>query len=140
LNNVQGLNHWLQARWVQLACLGGVLALGGLAWLLRGSLGQRGVALFGALCFLGLCFALSKAPLRVKPRTVVTGLVLQIGLALLVCGFANLSSLGIQIGGIGGLVPSRRDDLAKLSLLALAGGSLVTLINAAVAGVLLPVS
>ena len=55
------------------------------------------------------------------------------------CGFANLSSLGIQIGGIGGLVPSRRDDLAKLSLLALAGGSLVTLINAAVAGVLLPV-
>lgn len=64
--------------------MGSVLALGGLAWLLRGSLGPRGVAVFGALCFLGLCFALSKAPLRVKPRTVVTGLVLQIGLALLV--------------------------------------------------------
>ncbi len=53
------------------------------------------------------------------------------------CGFANLGSIGIQIGGIGGLVPSRRQDLARMSLLALAGGTMVTLLNAAIAGVLL---
>jgi CNT family concentrative nucleoside transporter len=53
------------------------------------------------------------------------------------CGFANLGSLGIQIGGIGGLVPARRQDMAQLAWLALAGGSLVTLFNAAVAGVLI---
>jgi CNT family concentrative nucleoside transporter len=54
-------------------------------------------------------------------------------------GFANFSSIGIQIGGIGGIAPDRRHDLAKLGSRALFGGFLVTLINAAVAGVLLPV-
>ena len=53
------------------------------------------------------------------------------------CGFANLGSIGIQIGGIGGLVPARRHDLARMSLLALTGGTMVTLLNAARAGVLL---
>lgn len=52
------------------------------------------------------------------------------------CGFANFSSIAIQIGGIGGLAPSRRADLARLGLLAVLGGTLATLMTATIAGVL----
>jgi nucleoside permease NupC len=51
-------------------------------------------------------------------------------------GFANFGSVGIQIGGIGALAPDRRSDLARLGMLALVVGFLVTLINASVAGML----
>ncbi|WP_027309323.1 NupC/NupG family nucleoside CNT transporter [Caloramator sp. ALD01] len=53
------------------------------------------------------------------------------------CGFANISSIAIQIGGIGGLAPNRRSDIAKLGVRALIGGTLVGLLNAAIAGILL---
>ncbi|MFO0867093.1 MAG: nucleoside transporter C-terminal domain-containing protein [Gemmataceae bacterium] len=53
-------------------------------------------------------------------------------------GFANLAAVGIQIGGIGAMVPERRADLAKLGFQALFVGFLATLLNAAIAGVLLP--
>ena len=52
-------------------------------------------------------------------------------------GFANFSSIGIQLGGIGALAPERRSDLAKLGLKALLVGFLATLINAAIAGLLM---
>ncbi|RYD16011.1 MAG: NupC/NupG family nucleoside CNT transporter [Lysobacteraceae bacterium] len=52
------------------------------------------------------------------------------------CGFANFSSIAIQIGGIGGLAPSRRADLARLGLRAVLGGSLATFMTATIAGVL----
>jgi len=52
-------------------------------------------------------------------------------------GFANISSIGIQLGGIGAMAPSRRSDLANLGLRALLGGFLATLINAAIAGILM---
>ena len=52
------------------------------------------------------------------------------------CGFANLGSIGIQIGGIGALAPGRKQDLARLGLRALVGGTLATLITAAIAGML----
>jgi CNT family concentrative nucleoside transporter len=53
------------------------------------------------------------------------------------CGFANFSSIGIQIGGIGGLAPSRKSDIARLGLGALLGGSLATFMSATIAGILL---
>lgn len=53
-----------------------------------------------------------------------------------ICGFANLSSIGIQIGGIGALVPSRRADLARLGVKALAAATLSNLLAAAIVGVL----
>ena len=53
------------------------------------------------------------------------------------CGFANFSSIAIQIGGIGGLAPERRSDLARFGLRAVLGGSLATLMTATIAGVLL---
>jgi CNT family concentrative nucleoside transporter len=52
------------------------------------------------------------------------------------CGFANFSSIAIQIGGIGGLAPSRRGDLARLGLRAVLGGSIATFMTATIAGVL----
>jgi CNT family concentrative nucleoside transporter len=52
------------------------------------------------------------------------------------CGFANFSSIAIQIGGIGGLAPSRRADLARFGLRAVLGGSLATFMTATIAGVL----
>lgn len=53
------------------------------------------------------------------------------------CGFANFSSIGIQLGGIGGIAPDRRGDLARLGLRAMLGGTLVALINACVANIML---
>ena len=52
-------------------------------------------------------------------------------------GFANLGSIGIQLGGIGAMAPTRRGDLARLGMRALVGGFLATLINACVASMLL---
>ena len=52
------------------------------------------------------------------------------------CGFANFSSIAIQIGGIGGIAPTRKTDLAKFGLRAVLGGSLATMMTATIAGVL----
>ncbi len=52
------------------------------------------------------------------------------------CGFANFSSIAIQIGGIGGLAPERRTDLARFGLRAVLGGSIATFMTATIAGVL----
>lgn len=54
-----------------------------------------------------------------------------------VCGFANLSSIGIQIGGLGALVPERKPDIARLGLLALVTATLANFSTACVAGALL---
>ena len=53
------------------------------------------------------------------------------------CGFANFSSIGIQIGGIGALAPNRRHDLARLGLRAMFAGTLANFMTATIAGVLL---
>ncbi|MCB0284515.1 MAG: NupC/NupG family nucleoside CNT transporter [Calditrichaeota bacterium] len=52
------------------------------------------------------------------------------------CGFANFSSIAIQIGGIGGIAPGRRSDIAKFGLRAVLGGTLATFMTATIAGVL----
>jgi CNT family concentrative nucleoside transporter len=53
------------------------------------------------------------------------------------CGFANLSSIGIQIGGIGALAPSRKDDLARLGFRAMLAGTMANLISAAIVGIMI---
>jgi concentrative nucleoside transporter, CNT family len=53
------------------------------------------------------------------------------------CGFANFSSIGIQIGGIGSLAPNRRHDLARLGLRAMLAGTLANFMTATIAGFLL---
>jgi CNT family concentrative nucleoside transporter len=52
------------------------------------------------------------------------------------CGFANFSSIAIQIGGIGGIAPSRRSDLARIGLRAMIAGTLASFMTATIAGIL----
>ena len=58
-------------------------------------------------------------------------------LSIAICGFANFSSVGMQIGGIGALVPERRTDLAKLGLKALFCGTLASYLSATIAGIVI---
>jgi CNT family concentrative nucleoside transporter len=53
------------------------------------------------------------------------------------CGFANISSIGIQLGGIGALAPERRADLARLGFRALLAGTMANYLSASIAGILL---
>jgi len=53
------------------------------------------------------------------------------------CGFANFASIGIQLGGIGGIAPGRRKDLAKLGVKAMFGGALASWLTATVAGIII---
>jgi CNT family concentrative nucleoside transporter len=57
--------------------------------------------------------------------------------SIAICGFANFSSVGMQIGGIGELAPERRKDLAKLGLRALLCGTLASYLSATIAGILM---
>ena len=66
----------------------------------------------------------------ISPRTITLA-------TYALCGFANFGSLAIQIGGIGALAPSRRHDLGRLGLRALAAGAMASFMTATVAGMML---
>ena len=55
----------------------------------------------------------------------------------MLCGFANFSSIGIQIGGIGSLAPNQRKNLANFGIKVLFGGALASLLSASIAGMLI---
>lgn len=55
----------------------------------------------------------------------------------MLCGFANFASIGIQIGGIGSLAPGQRKNLSKFGMKALLGGTIASLISAAIAGMII---
>jgi concentrative nucleoside transporter, CNT family len=73
---------------------------------------------------------LGKIKAALEPRSFVIA-------TFALCGFANLSSIAIQIGGIGGLAPSRKSDLARLGLKAMIVGTLANFMSACIAGILL---
>jgi len=58
----------------------------------------------------------------------------QVIITFALCGFANLSSIAILLGGLGSIVPSRRKDIARLGLRAVLGGTLANLMSASLAG------
>lgn len=64
---------------------------------------------------------------QLTPKTVTV-------VSFALCGFANLSSMAILLGGLGGMAPSRRPDIAKLGLKAVIAGMLASLLSAAIAG------
>jgi len=64
-----------------------------------------------------------------SPNTVVI-------LIFALCGFANLSSIGILLGGLGTLIPDRMPDIAEMGVKAVIAASLANLLNAAIAGIL----
>jgi len=53
------------------------------------------------------------------------------------CGFANFSSIGIQIGGIGALAPNKRGELARLGIRAMLAGTMANLMSASIVGIML---
>ena len=57
--------------------------------------------------------------------------------AYALCGFANFASIGIQLGGIGSIVPERKKDLAKIVTKAMLGGALASWLTATIAGILI---
>lgn len=69
------------------------------------------------------------AAASLDPKTIVMA-------TFALCGFANFSSIAIQIGGIGGLAPSRKSELAEFGLKAVFAGTLATLMTATIAGML----
>ncbi len=88
-------------------------------------LGTR-MALNEVIAYIGL--GAQKAVLSPRSFTIAT---------FALCGFANLGSIGMQIGGIGALVPERRNDLAKLGVRAMLAGTMANLISASIAGMFL---
>ena len=80
------------------------------------------------VAFLGLAEEMAGGQLSPRAATIAT---------YALSGFANFSSIAIQIGGIGGIAPRRRQDLARLGLRAMIGGSIAAFMTAAIAGVLI---
>lgn len=106
-----------------------------LAYLMGIPFAEAGIAgsLLGQKIVLNEFFAymeLSKIMHELSPRTVII-------LSYALCGFANFSSIAIQIGGIGGIAPSRQGDLARLGLRSVIGGSIAAFMTATIAGLLL---
>jgi concentrative nucleoside transporter, CNT family len=73
---------------------------------------------------------LGKVKATLQPRSFVIA-------TFALCGFANLSSIAIQIGGIGALAPSRKSDLARLGVKAMLAGTMANFMSACIAGMLL---
>src|SRR5699024_4667654 len=92
-----------------------------------GSLIGTKVVLNEFVAYLQLSEMVSNSALSAKTVTMAT---------FALCGFANFSSIAIQIGGIGGLAPGRKSDLAKFGLKAVLAGTLANLMTATIAGML----
>ena len=123
--------HWVPGS------LGEILGLVGapVAWLIGvpwhdapaiGNLLGTRMALNEVVAYIAL--GAQKATLSPRAFTIAT---------FALCGFANLGSIGMQIGGIGALVPERRNDLAKLGVRAMLAGTMANLISASIAGIFL---
>ncbi|MGB8028229.1 MAG: nucleoside transporter C-terminal domain-containing protein [Terracidiphilus sp.] len=123
--------HWVPAS------LGQILGFVGapVAWLIGvpwrdcpaiGNLLGTRMALNEVVAYIGL--GAEKATLMPRSFTIAT---------FALCGFANLGSIGMQIGGIGALVPERRNDLARLGVRAMLAGTMANLISASIAGIFL---
>ena len=137
LDMILGWMHGLTyMHWVP-SSLGQILGFIGapVAWLIGvpwrdapaiGNLLGTRMALNEVIAYIGL--GAQKATLLPRSFTIAT---------FALCGFANLSSIGIQVGGIGALVPERRNDLARLGVRAMMAGTMANLISASIAGIFL---
>jgi len=137
LDSLLGWTHSLAyMHWVP-GSLGQILgfAFAPVAWLIGvpwhdcmaiGNLLGTRMALNEVIAYIGL--GAQKAALAPRSFTIAT---------FALCGFANLGSIGMQIGGIGALVPERRNDLARLGVRAMLAGTMANLISASIAGIFL---
>jgi CNT family concentrative nucleoside transporter len=137
LDNLLGWTHGLYGMYWVPPSLGQILGFlfAPVAWLIGipwhdcqaiGNLLGTRMALNEVVAYIGL--GAQKAALAPRSFTIAT---------FALCGFANLSSIGIQIGGIGALIPERRNELAKLGIRAMLAGTMANLISASIAGIFL---
>jgi CNT family concentrative nucleoside transporter len=126
---------------------------------------QQFIGVLGLIIIVGMCWTLSENRRRIAWRTVILGVGQLLGKKLVLnefvayldlakmgdqlsersrviisyalCGFANFSSIAIQLGGTGSLVPERRGDIARFGMKALLGGTLATCMTAAIVGLLI---
>jgi len=132
-----GIGHWVGMPELSLQQLLG-MALEPLAWLLgvpRQDCRTVG-AVLGTRTVLNELIAYGdlgrlKASLDPKSFSLAT---------IALCGFANISSIGIQLGGIGALIPERRAELAQLAVKVLVISTLANFLSAAIAGVIMPLA
>lgn len=132
--NLVGLNQMLGFELTIETLLGWVIApiafVVGVPWadaINMGSLLGTKVVLNEFVAYLQLADMVQQNTLSPKTVTMAT---------FALCGFANFSSIAIQIGGIGGLAPSRKSELASFGLLAVLAGTLANLMTATIAGML----
>lgn len=139
VGSLVGINEWLKAKFghplsmeLMLGLLLKYIAIGiGVPVkdaLNFGSLFGTKVVLNEFVAYIGLADLIKSGVLTQKGITMAT---------FALCGFANFSSIGIQLGGISPMAPHRKKDIAALGLKAVLGGSLVTLLTATLAGVLI---
>ena len=95
---------------------------------------QNAATLLGQKLTINEFVAFKSLTSKVIPIVTEKGLLI---VSIAICGFANFSSVGMLIGGIGELAPSRRSDLAKLGFKALIAGTLASYLSATLAGLLL---
>jgi CNT family concentrative nucleoside transporter len=137
LDSLLGWIHWHHGmHWIP-GSLGQILGylFAPVAWLIGvpwhdcpaiGNLLGTRMALNEVIAYIAL--GAQKATLSPRSFTIAT---------FALCGFANLGSIGMQIGGIGALVPERRNDLARLGVRAMLAGTMANLISASIAGMFL---
>lgn len=138
LGDVTGLAAWLGKPTDMATLLGYLLAP--LAWVI--GVPWQDAPIVGGL--IGQKIVLNEFVAYLQLADIVNGKTVGVALSehgalvatYALCGFANFSSIAIQIGGIGGLAPERRSDLARFGLRAVLGGSLATFMTATIAGVL----
>lgn len=134
IGNLVGLNQALGFELTIETLLGWMIApiafIVGVPWadaINMGSLIGTKVVLNEFVAYLQLADMVEQNTLSSKTITMAT---------FALCGFANFSSIAIQIGGIGGLAPSRKSELASFGLLAVLAGTLANLMTATIAGML----
>jgi len=114
---------------------------GYLLWPIAWSLGVPSTDCFAFAGLLGEKLAINEFVAYASLSEMVTDGVIGERAAVIgtyaLCGFANFSSIAIQIGGIGAIAPERRHDLSRLGIRAMIGGALASWMTAAIAGLML---
>jgi len=128
---IGGVGSWLHFPDLSLQLLLGYI-FAPLAWVLGvpWSEAMNAGNLIGQKLVLNEFVAFKALTEMVEPFTAQTQAIITFAL----CGFANFSSIAILLGGLGGLVPKRRHEIARFGMLAVLGGSLSNLLSAAIAG------
>ncbi|MSU51636.1 MAG: Na+ dependent nucleoside transporter [Opitutus sp.] len=137
-----GLNSWIagatQGRYTELSLqyVSGLI-FAPLAWLMGVEYGHLTIAgqIIGEKTILNEFYAYGTLA-KVKEAGLLPDVRAQIILTYALCGFSNIASVGIQIGGLGALAPNQRSVLAQIGLKALLGGSIACFLTACVAAML----